>query len=163
MTGSAPTVLASQVDYGTVIAAVVSTAEEYARALRALESFATADGIKPYLMIETVASSALGSAMGIARNIRHQVAMARRPKGPPVRVVAGAEIEIEELIRVTATQVITLDSRGECRYSLTDGRDVRRGQSGRIHADDLLIVQAMKPGPNAVSKALDEIKKASKS
>ena len=163
----------SAANYGPVLAAVTATAEAYARAIRELESLAAADGIESGAGFTKEGDALAARAGEIVLAVERTVGEARRPKGPKVRIVVSARYAqsyevVGEVIRTTPAQAMVRDQNGrETAYKIEDGRAVKRAQSGeswrRVHADDLAMVQAMKPGANSVSKALDEIKKASKS
>ena len=136
------------------LAAVTSTAEAYAQALRGL---AVAAGIDPGTMADKVLTDARNTASAVA----YMVAERDRPKGLIVRTVYLERDVIKgdagstEIIRTTVRRAVPV--RG-CAYDLATGIEIKGGgyysSKRMIHPEDLATVRAMKPGHSDVSKAL---------
>lgn len=147
-------------DIAAAIAAVTATAKYHAQALRVLDSVAERK------VCAATAQRVIDTARDIVASVTGSIVEAERPKGPAVRaaygragdVIGGARVE--ELARTTPKRAIMVGGRA---YDLATGTEVnaggRHGREWRIHTDDLPMVRAAKPGPTAVSKALDVIAK----
>jgi hypothetical protein len=142
------------------IAATLASAEAHAAALRTLGS------VGGYTL-DHEAHAIEVSARNWAKRTRADAAEAARPKGPTVRLVyvrrdvADGDAGTAEIVRTSPKRAV---SRAGTTYDLATGIEVKAsGYYSRkycIHPDDLPAVRAMKPGPNAVSKAFDAIAKA---